>query len=54
MVQTYNKLETIREAQESNWKCTCVMVRFDLNPPLGGPMELKTTLNSHEPRCERW
>ena len=54
MVHTYNTLETICEAQEANWKCTCVMVRFDLNPPLGGPMELQLTLNSHKPMCEDW
>ena len=33
MVQIYNTLRKIREAQESNWECTCVMVRFDLNTP---------------------
>ena len=33
MVHTYNALETIREALEFNWSCTCVMVRFDLNTP---------------------
>ena len=33
IVHTYNILETIRDAQETNWSCACVMVRFDLNPP---------------------
>ena len=33
MVHIYNTLEKICEALESNWECTSVMVRFDLNPP---------------------
>ena len=33
MVHIYNTLDKIREARGANWESTCVMMRFDLNPP---------------------
>ena len=33
IVHIYNTLKKNCEDQEANWSCTCVMVKFDLNPP---------------------
>ena len=48
IVHIYNTLEKICDALEANWSCTCVMVRFDLNPPRwtkGAPTQLKQSQN---------
>ena len=33
IVYIYNTLDKLHVALESNWSCTCVMVKNDLNPP---------------------
>ena len=40
------------EALEAIWMHTSVSSRFDLETPLGGPMSLLITPNSHKFKCE--